>query len=135
MIIVYQIPLRYVKISNTVAICATRIVAILDASQHQAEILMREERKAGRLINSCGRAQAKSTIILDNGAVLSSPMSVSSLLRVIERSNTKQILTKEGRDLKRMTIYDVADEQPREDDNDGDYADISFVDDEIAETD
>ena len=34
-----------------------------------------------------------------------------------------------------MTIYDVADEQPREDDNDGDYADISFVDDEITETD
>lgn len=123
----YTIPLRFVRISRKhsdtkqfdVSICATRIVAIMSTEIYQARKTIADERKAGTLINGCGTAKAKSAIFLDNGTVVSSPLSVARLMSLIEKSGDK---TNTPTD-KRMRIIDVEmeDEDSSEDEEDDDY--------------
>lgn len=117
----YVVPLRFVRISQKhsdnrqfdVSICATRIVAIMSTEIFQARKTISDERKAGTLINGCGQAKAKSAIFLDNGSVVSSPLSVRRLMTLIEKSNSKA-----GTRLdKRMRVYDVYDGEPNKDDD------------------
>ncbi len=123
----YTIPLRFVRVSRKhsdtkqfdVSICATRIVAIMSTEIFQARKTIADERKAGTLINGCGTAKAKSAIFLDNGTVVSSPLSVARLMSLIEKSGDK---TNSPTD-KRMRIIDVEmeDEDSSEDEEDDDY--------------
>jgi len=117
----YTIPLRFIRISHKrsdnrqfdVAICATRIVAIMSTEIYQARKTISDERKNGTLINGCGLAKAQSAIFLDNGTVVTSPMKVKRLMALIEKSNEKA-----GSKLdKRMRVYDVYDGEPNEDDD------------------
>ena len=123
----YTIPLRFVRISQKhsdnkqfdVAICATRIVAIMSTEVFQARKTISDERKNGTLINGSGQARAKSAIFLDNGSVVSSPLTVKRLMSIIEKSNSKA-----GSRLdKRMRVFDVYD--PKEDDNDEEIDEVS----------
>ena len=139
----YTVPLRFIRISQKhsenrqfdVAICATRIVAIMSTEIYQARKTISDERKNGTLINGSGQAKAKSAIFLDNGSVISSPLTVKRLMSMIEKSNTKA----NSRLDKRMRVYDVYDGEPDkdkdeetedvdalydEDDFDDDYDDI-----------
>ena len=117
----YTIPLRFVRVSRKhsdtkqfdVSICATRIVAIMSTEIFQARKTIADERKAGTLINGCGTAKAKSAIFLDNGTVVSSPLSVARLMSLIEKSNDKANSQVD----KRMRVMDVYDEDPDEDDS------------------
>ena len=131
----YTIPLRFIRISTKrsdnrqfdVSICATRIVAIMSTEIYQARKVISDERKNGTLINGCGLAKAKSAIFLDNGTVVSSPMSVKRLMAMIEKSNEKA-----GTRLdKRMKVFDVYDADPNEEDEEVD--DISGYTDEIED--
>lgn len=112
----YSLPLKFIKVSTKrkqadgraknfdVAICATRIVAIMSAEINQAKKAIANEKKAGTLINACSLAAAKSVVILDNGAVVASPLSVGVILRSIERSATKG----EPRgNISKYKVYDV----------------------------
>lgn len=116
----YIIPLRFIKVSNKrtdekqfdVSICATRIVALMSTELYQARRTIHDEKKSGALINACGTRAAKTAIILDNGAVVASPLSVSVLMNAIEKSNAKAV---PGQTV-RLKVYDVMDEEPREDD-------------------
>ena len=85
----YMLPLNFIEISKKprVAICATRIVAIMSTDMYQARRTVHDEKKKGSLINACGTNAAKSAIIMDNGAVASSPFTVSVLMNKIERAN------------------------------------------------
>jgi regulator of extracellular matrix RemA (YlzA/DUF370 family) len=85
----YMVPLNFIEISKKprVAVCATRIVAILSTDMYQARRTIHDEKKAGSLINACGTNAAKSAIIMDNGAVASSPFTVSILMNKIEKAN------------------------------------------------
>ena len=93
----YMLPLRFIKVSNKrtdikqfdVAICATRIVAMMSTDIYQARRTVTAEKKAGSLINACGTAATKTAIFLDNGAVVASPLSIPVLLNSIERANSK----------------------------------------------
>ena len=117
----YTIPLRFVRVSRKhsdtkqfdVSICATRIVAIMSTEIFQARKTIADERKAGTLINGCGTAKAKSAIFLDNGTVVSSPLSVARLMSLIEKSNDKANSQVD----KRMRVMDVYDEEPVEDED------------------
>lgn len=117
----YTIPLRFVRVSRKhsdtkqfdVSICATRIVAIMSTEIFQARKTIADERKAGTLINGCGQAKAKSAIFLDNGTVVSSPLSVARLMSLIEKSNDKANSQVD----KRMRVMDVYDEEPEEDED------------------
>lgn len=129
----YVIPLRFVKVSNKrtdvkqfdVVICATRIVAMMSTEIYQARRTLRDEKKAGTLINGCGTAAAKTAIFLDNGSVVSSPLSIPVLMNSIEKSNQKAGAKQQTR----LKVYDVLDEEPDEE-NDEYVEDIAYADDE-----
>lgn len=106
----YMLPLRFINVSNKpkVAICATRIVAMMSTEIYQARRVIHDEKQAGSLINACGKNAAKTAVLLDNGVVVASPLSITVLETAIEKSNSKAA----SRNDKRMKVYDVADEEP-----------------------
>lgn len=101
----YMVPLNFIEISKKprVAICATRIVAILSTDMYQARRTIHDEKKAGKLINACGTNAAKSAIIMDNGAVASSPFTVPILMNKIEKANETV------KNSSKLKVYDVED--------------------------
>ena len=135
----YTLPLRFIKVSQNrsdnrqfdVSICATRIVAMMSTDIYQARKTISDERKNGTLINAAGLAKAKTAIFLDNGSVVSSPLSVGRLMSAIEKSNERGISRKE----KRMSVYEVYDEEPEEDEQIDDAASYYDNEDDYDETD
>ena len=133
----YMVPLRFIRISHKrsdnrqfdVSICATRIVAIMSTEIYQARKTISDERKNGTLINGCGLAKAKSAIFMDNGSVVSSPLTVRRLMAMIEKSTTKA----NSRLDKRMRVFDVYDGEPNEEDEETDDISGEFED-EFDET-
>lgn len=131
----YMLPLRFIKVSSKrndgkqfdVAICATRVVAVMSTEIYQARRTITAEKKAGTLINACGTVAAKSIIILDNGSVVASPLSVSVILNAVEKSNIKARANR----TKRMTVYDVYDEDPKKEDDE--YNEMSYYEEEDDE--
>lgn len=131
----YMLPLRFIKVSSKrndgkqfdVAICATRVVAVMSTEIYQARRTITAEKKAGTLINACGTVAAKSVIILDNGSVVASPLSVSVILNAVEKSNIKARANK----TKRLTVYDVYDEDPKKEDDE--YNEMSYYEEEDDE--
>lgn len=129
----YTIPLRFIRISQKhsdnrqfdVSICATRIVAIMSTEIYQARKTISDERKAGTLINGCGQAKAKSAIFLDNGSVVSSPLSVKRLMSMIEKSNSKA----NSRLDRRMRVFDVYDGEAKKEDEEIEDVDALYEDD------
>ena len=110
----YQIPLRYVKLSEDVAVCATRIVAIMSTAAHQARETIKTEKRNGTLVNACGRKPAESAVFLDNGTVIASPLTVNRILGAIERSNAKQVKSVQANETRRLKVYEAVDEEPVE---------------------
>ena len=134
----YTLPLRFIKVSKKrndtkqfdVAICATRIVTMMSTDIYQARKTISDEKKAGTLINAAGVNAAKTAIILDNGAVVASPLTVPVLMNAIAKSNEKGA----KKTSPRMRVYDVYDGEP--DENDDYIDDISAandIDDDIEE--
>lgn len=115
----YMLPLRFIKVSQKlndngqfdVAICATRIVAIMSTETLQARNSIKQEKRAGTLINAAGRQTVRSAIFLDNGAVVASPLSVQRIMTAIEKSNLKEA-QKKASDTVRLKVYDVVDQEP-----------------------
>lgn len=135
----YTIPLRFIRISHKrsdnrqfdVSICATRVVAIMSTEIYQARKTISDERKNGTLINGCGLAKAKSAIFLDNGSVVSSPLSVKRLMAMIEKSNEKA-----GTRLdKRMRVFDVYDGEANEEDEEVEDVSADFSEEEDVDYD
>lgn len=129
----YTIPLRFVRIANKrsdnrqfdVALCATRIVAIMSTDIYQARKTISDERKNGTLVNGCGLSKAKSAIFLDNGTVVSSPLSVRRLMALIEKTGSKA----NARTEKRMRVFDVYDGEPNEEDEETEDMSAEYDDD------
>lgn len=107
----YQLPLRFIRISEDVSICATRIVAMMSTDTYQARNLVRDEKKAGTLINGAGRAAVKTAIVMDNGTIVASPLTVRRLMTAIERSNAKSP-GKLKEPSVRLKVYEAEDEEP-----------------------
>lgn len=108
----YMLPLRFIKVSvkPAVSINATRIVAMMSTEIYQARKTIHDEKKAGTLINACGNNGAKTAILLDNGSVISSPLTITVLMHAIEKSNQKAA----AKTTARLKVYDVYDEEPPE---------------------
>ena len=107
----YMVPLRFVRISDTVVVCATRIVTIMSIKSYQARNLKRSEKDAKTLINGCGTQKTETIIILDNGTVISSPMSIRRIMTNLEKANLRQMKATSMYGTKKMRIYDVEDEE------------------------
>ena len=133
----YTLPLRFIRVAQKhsdnkqfdVCVCATRIVAIMSTEIYQARKTIADERKNGTLINGCGQTKAKSAIFLDNGSVISSPLSVRRLMSLIEKSNSKAGTRMD----KRMRVYDVYDATPDKDDEEVDDVSANYGEDEEEE--
>ena len=108
----YQLPLRFIRLSPEVAVCATRIVAVMDTASFQARETIKTERKNGTLINACGRKPAETAVFLDNGTVIASPLTVTRIMSAIERSNAKQSNPTKANETKRLKVYEAVDEDP-----------------------
>lgn len=141
----YQIPLRFIRVSKNVAVCATRIVMMIDATVpgSYGHNLLRAERREGRLLDATAHEKRRTAIILDNGLVIASARTVPEMMRRIELSNTKQSTANMRNCPKRMAVYptedkkdafDVVDEEPNPE-IDVDYKDAStdegFEDDDL----
>lgn len=111
----YQLPLRFIRLSPEVAVCATRIVAVMDTASFQARETIKTERKNGTLINACGRKPAETAVFLDNGTVIASPLTVTRIMSAIERSNAKQSNPTKANETKRLKVYEAIDEDPNPD--------------------
>lgn len=120
----YQLPLRFIKLSSEVAVCATRIVAVMDTVSYQARETIKTERKNGTLINACGRRPAQTAVFLDNGTVVASPLTVNRILSAIERSNAKQTNATKANETKRLKVYEAVDEDPNQE-LDEEYEEVS----------
>lgn len=108
----YQLPLRFIKVSEDVSICATRIVAMMSTNCHQARRTIKDEKQAGTLINAAGRGKANTAIFLDNGSVIASPLTIPRLLSAIEKSNYKRVNPNKFVRSSRLRVYDMDDEEP-----------------------
>ena len=107
--------MRFVKISPDVAICATRIVAIMSTSSFQARETVKREKRAGTLINGAGREAVKSAVFLDNGSVISSPYSVNKIMNAVAKANAKETDPKGVNNSQRIKVVDTVFEyEPEE---------------------
>ena len=119
----YQLPLRFIKVSPEVAICATRVIAIMSTDSYQARRTIKDEKTKGTLINGSGIKKSETALFLDNGAVVSSPYKLDRLLKAIEDSNIKKLQNKDAYN-KRLTVYEIADEEPNENDEEVDAVSV-----------
>ena len=76
------------------AICATRIVAIMSTRAFQARKLLKQEKRSGTLLNASGREATRAAIIMDNGVVVASPVSVGRILKNIAMAGPKGVHAK-----------------------------------------
>ena len=142
----YQLPLKFIEVSPDVAICATRIVAIMSTKSYQARETIKAERKAGTLINGCGNRSCESCIFLDNGSVISSPYKISRLLKKIDKATEKSSKELNAKTCTRCASfeddvpfsdieYEQDDEEIQEDSEDDQYeADDELLDELVKET-
>ena len=114
----YWLPLNFVKVSvgrsdnkqSDVAVCATRIVAIMSTDIYQARKTIAAEKKNGTLINAAGVNKAKSAVFLDNGSVIASPLTVKRLMSLIEKANDWQNNIR----TRKTKVYDVDNDNQEE---------------------
>ena len=131
----YMLPLRFIKVSQKndgngqcdVAVCATRIVAIMSTDAYQARRTIKDEKKAGTLINAAGKNAVKSAIFLDNGSVVASPLTVTRLMTAIEKSNFRKSRPK------RRSVQETDDDDYQEVTAEDDEQDNGFILEEILE--
>lgn len=117
----YWIPLNFVKVSSgrsdnrqaDVAICATRIVAIMSTDIHQARKTIASEKKNGTLLNAAGTNKVKAAVFLDNGTVVASPLSVRRLMTLIKKANESPT----GKESQEVKAFDVDSEEEDIDDD------------------
>ena len=118
----YMLPLNFVKVSVgrsdnrqfDVAVCATRIVAIMSTEIYQARKTIAAEKKNGTLINAAGTNKAKSVVFLDNGSVIASPLTVRRLMTLIKKANEWS----GGKDSQEVKAYDLDSEFEEDSDDD-----------------
>ena len=80
----------------------------------QARRVVADQREAGSLINAAGRKKTESVVILDNGTVIASPLTVQRILTAVEKSNSKSTRSQIPSQTVRLKVYDACDEDPDE---------------------
>lgn len=113
----YQVPLRFIRIAPNTAICATRIVCLLDSNSSYGYDILRREKQNKTLVNCTGKRKTRTLIVMDSGTVIAAPYTVSEILKRIENADTDFLKGKVSttRPPKRLRVYDVYDEEPSTD--------------------
>lgn len=126
----YMLPLRFVTVGKELAICATRIVSLITYESNQARSVVKRERKAGNVINACGRGSIRTVIFLDNGTIVISPYSINRILNGIETANTQAVIGGQHYLNSRNFINARIPIDPEEPPTDEQQLDMNFYDDE-----
>lgn len=108
----YMLPLRYIRVGPDVSICATKIAVMMSTKCYQARQTLKVERENKTLINACGKLKAKTAIFLDNGTVVSSPLTIARLQTAIDKANSKATDSASPKYQRGLKVYDIADPQP-----------------------
>ena len=103
----YTIPLKFIRISENMSICATRILCILDMNTAQARRILREEKDGNTLLKATGPRAAASLVIMDNGIVITSPFTMGRILANIASASSKKPYKKDISLGQSLRIYDV----------------------------
>lgn len=107
----YMLPLKFIRVSEYMSICATRIVAIMSYKSYVCKRLVKDERAAGTLLNAAGREKIRSAIVLDNGTVVASSFDVGRLLTNIDHAGRKRTDSKAVKVSSAIKVYDVLDDE------------------------
>lgn len=89
-----NVPLVFAKMSSRDYFCATRAMFILSTESYSVRETIKQEKRNGTLVNACGPRAAKSAIVLDNGAVASSPVKPETLVNRINQAQNLQKVDK-----------------------------------------
>lgn len=106
----YMLPLKFIRVSENMAICATRIVAIMSMKSYVCKKIVKDERSAGTLLNAAGHDAVKSAIILDNGTVVASSFDPSRILTNIDRAGMKRTDSPAVRVSSAIKVYDAVED-------------------------
>ena len=106
----YMLPLKFIRVSENMAICATRVVAIMSYKSYVAKRLIKDERTAGTLLNAAGHDKVRSAIILDNGTVVASSFDVGRILTNIDHAGAKRTNGKAVKMSSAIKVYDAMDD-------------------------
>ena len=107
----YMLPLKYVRVSEHMAICATRIIAIMSTKSYVCKGILKQERAAGTLLNAAGRDKVRSGIILDNGTVIASPFDAARILTNINNAGLKRSDNKKVKISSAIKVYDAIEDE------------------------
>ncbi len=124
-----MLPLKFIRVSDQMSICATRIVAIMSTHAYQARRLIRDEKAADTLLNAAGRDKVKCAIILDNGAVVASPLSIGQILGNISKADSKHTNAKTVPLSHGLKLYDIVPDEIYNQEVE-DYPEIGMIEDE-----
>ena len=108
---------------------------MMDTAAYQARETIKKEKKNGTLINACGKKSAQTAVFLDNGTVISSPLTIGRLLSAIDKANAKQSNPTRANQTKRLKVYEAIEEAPdsQEDQEFSDFSADLESDSEFAE--
>lgn len=79
----------------------------MSTASHQARETIKQEKKAGTLINASGRGSTRSAIFLDNGSVIASPFSVNKLISDIAKANAREPYPKRANETETVRVYEA----------------------------
>ena len=71
---------------------------MMSTDAYQAREIIKQEKANKTLINGCGKKPAKTVLIMDNGAVATSPSTMGRLCRMISEANQKRIIKRKASD-------------------------------------
>lgn len=83
----YQLPLRFVRISPDASICATRIVAIISTTTLRGRKVLKQAKGDGHFLDLSSKKGVSTILILDNGTVIGSPYDLNKVMRQISYTN------------------------------------------------
>ena len=106
----YMLPLKFIRVSEHMSICATRIVAIMSYKSYVCKRLVKDERNAGTLLNAAGRDKIRSAIVLDNGTIVASSFDVGRILTNINHAGAKRTDSRAVKVSSAVKVYDVLDD-------------------------
>lgn len=106
----YMLPIQFIRIGPSVCISAARIVSLMSTDFFQARQAITREKRAGTMINGCGKEPARTAIFLDNGTVVSSPYTITRILKNLDKSNSKDIASRAVRNHQNVNIYQAVNE-------------------------
>lgn len=110
------VPLRFIKVGPDFSVPIHRIVGISEITSYSTQQLIAEQKKNKTLISATKKFRTKCVVILDNGTVITSPYTMSTITKKINEMQTYDInndnikITKKSKTIKDVEINEYEDD-------------------------